>query len=177
VSKQRKGINVPLRGRDGSGMGKFRARVTLLLLLLLPVLGAAETLSGRVVRVVDGDTVYVLDASKERHKIRFAGIDAPERGQPFGKKSKQRMSELVAGRDARVDWYKKDRWGRLIGQVWVASPDCRADPCAKTVNAGFALVTSGLAWHYKKVPYIGKGLDVAICYLLKALRNSAVLAI
>jgi endonuclease YncB( thermonuclease family) len=60
------------------------------------------------------------------------------------------MSELVAGRDARVDWYKKDRWGRLIGQVWVASPDCRADPCAKTVNAGFALVTSGLAWHYKK---------------------------
>lgn len=121
-----------------------------LFLLLIPALTAAETLSGRVVRVVDGDTVYVLDAAQEQHKIRLAGIDAPERGQPFGKKSKQRMSELVAGRDARVDWYKKDRWGRLIGQVWVASPECRADPCPKTLNAGLTLVTSGLAWHYKK---------------------------
>jgi hypothetical protein len=64
-----------------------------------------------------------LDGTQEQHEILLACIDAPERGQPFGKRSKQRMSELVAGRDARVDWYKKDRWGRLIGQVWVASPD------------------------------------------------------
>jgi endonuclease YncB( thermonuclease family) len=122
-----------------------------LLLLLLPALTVAETaLSGHVVRIVDGDTVYVLDATQEQHKIRLAGIAAPERGQPFGKKSKQRMAELVASEDVEVDWYKKRRWGRLIGTVWVASPDCQVVPCPKTLNAGLALITSGLAWHFKR---------------------------
>jgi endonuclease YncB( thermonuclease family) len=124
-------------------------KLFLTLLLLLPALTAAETLSGHVVRVV-GDTVYVLDAVKEQHKIRLSGIDAPERGQPFGTKSKERMAELVAGQDVRVDWYKTDRWGRLIGTVWVASPDCRAASCAKTLDAGLTLITSGLAWHFKR---------------------------
>jgi endonuclease YncB( thermonuclease family) len=64
-----------------------------------------------------GDTVYVLDAAEEQHKIRLGGIDAPERGQPFGTKSKERMAELVAGKEAKVEWYKTDRWGRLIGTV------------------------------------------------------------
>jgi len=121
-----------------------------LLLLLLPLCVAAETLSGRVVRVVDGDTVYVLDGAKKQHKIRLAGIDAPERGQAFGTRSKDRMAELVAGQDVRVDWYKTDRWGRLIGTVWVASPDCRTASCAKTLDAGLALIKSGLAWHFKR---------------------------
>jgi len=126
-----------------------------LLFLLLPLclfsaFAMAETLSGRVTKVVDGDTVYVLDANREQHKVRLGGIDAPERGQPFGKRSKERMSALVAGQDVTVDWHKKDRWGRLIGTVWVASPDCRADPCPRTLNAGLALVTSGLAWHFKR---------------------------
>jgi endonuclease YncB( thermonuclease family) len=97
-----------------------------------------------------GDTVYVLDAAKKQHKIRLAGIDAPERGQPFGTKSKERMADLVAGRDVEVNWYKEDRWGRLIGTVWVASPDCRQAVCPKTLDAGLALITSGLAWHFKR---------------------------
>jgi endonuclease YncB( thermonuclease family) len=63
---------------------------------------------------------------------------------------KKRMIELVAGTDVEVDWYKKDRWGRLIGTVRVASPDCSAAECPKTLNAGLALVTSGLAWHFKR---------------------------
>jgi endonuclease YncB( thermonuclease family) len=121
-----------------------------LCLCRLPFAAAAETLSGRVVRVVDGDTVYVLDAAKKQHKIRLAGIDAPERGQPFGTKSKERMADLVAGRDVEVNWYKEDRWGRLIGTVWVASPDCRQAVCPKTLDAGLALITSGLAWHFKR---------------------------
>ena len=78
-----------------------------------------------------GDTVYVLDAAKRQHKVRLGGIDAPERGQPFGKRSKERMAELVAGKDVEVVWSEEDRWGRLIGTVWVGSPDCRRDPCSK----------------------------------------------
>jgi len=125
-------------------------RLLFLLLLLLPALTPAETLSGRVVRVVDGDTVYVLDGAKNQHKIRLGGIDAPERGQPFGTKSKERMAELVAGKDVAVDWYKTDRWGRLIGTVRVASPECRRATCPKMLDAGLALITSGLAWHFKR---------------------------
>jgi endonuclease YncB( thermonuclease family) len=119
-------------------------------LLLAPLSACADILSGRVVRVVDGDTVYVLDAAKTQHKIRLAGIDAPERGQPFGRRSKERMAELVAGKHADVDWYKEDRWGRLIGTIWVATPECRAAPCPKTLDAGLGLITSGLAWHFRK---------------------------
>jgi endonuclease YncB( thermonuclease family) len=52
----------------------------LLVLLFLPALASSETLSGRVVRVVDGDTAYVLDAARTQHKVRLGGIDAWERG-------------------------------------------------------------------------------------------------
>ncbi len=41
----------------------------------------ADTLTGKVVKITDGDTLYVLDANNKQHKIRLAGIDAPERRQ------------------------------------------------------------------------------------------------
>ena len=122
-------------------------------LLILGGVVRAESLLGRVVGVTDGDTVTVLDAAKAQHKVRLAGIDAPEKGQPFGERSKENLSRLVFGRDVRVDWHKKDRYGRLVGTVWVASPHApchqRSD-CAKTLDAGMAQLTVGLAWHYKK---------------------------
>jgi endonuclease YncB( thermonuclease family) len=127
-----------------------RLTQTLLVLLFAPVLSSAGTFTARVVSVVDRDTVYVLDAAKRQHKVRLGGIDAPERGQPFGKRSKDRMVQLVSGKDVEVVWYKEDRWGRLIGTVWVAPPECRVDPCPKTLDAGLALITSGLAWHFKR---------------------------
>ncbi|QKO20910.1 thermonuclease family protein [Rhodoferax sp. BAB1] len=55
-----------------------------LLLLVLALLASpsqAEIISGRVVHVADGDTITVLDASKVQHKVRLAGIDAPEKSQ------------------------------------------------------------------------------------------------
>jgi endonuclease YncB( thermonuclease family) len=60
------------------------------------------------------------------------------------------MAALVAGKDVEVDWYREDRWRRLIGKVWVAAPSCPAEPCPKTLDAGLALITSGLAWHFKR---------------------------
>jgi endonuclease YncB( thermonuclease family) len=57
-----------------------RGSIVALLFLLLPLSAAADILTGRVVKVVDGDTVYVLDAAKTQHKIRLGGIDGPERG-------------------------------------------------------------------------------------------------
>jgi endonuclease YncB( thermonuclease family) len=46
---------------------------------------------------MDGDTIVVLDANKVQHKIRLQGIDAPERHQAFGTKSREHLPDLVAG--------------------------------------------------------------------------------
>jgi endonuclease YncB( thermonuclease family) len=61
------------------------------------LLAIADTITGRVVKITDGDTVHVLDSTQERHKIRLQGIDAPERKQAFGKRSKEYLSDFVAG--------------------------------------------------------------------------------
>jgi endonuclease YncB( thermonuclease family) len=97
----------------------------------------AETLVGMVVAVQDGDTLTVLDAEKVQHKIRLAGIDAPEKGQPWGQRSKEGLSALAYRREVAVEWHKRDRYGRLIGKVLVEHRD---------VN--LTQVSSGLAWHY-----------------------------
>lgn len=105
-------------------------------------------MTGVVVGVSDGDTVTVLDAAKNQHKIRIDGIDAPERAQPFGQRAKEQMSALVFRKEVRLVGDKRDRYGRTVAKVWVPPPDC-AD-CLKTLDAGLAMLTSGLAWHYKK---------------------------
>ena len=63
----------------------------------------ADTITGRVVGVADGDTVTVLATNHQQHKIRLAGIDAPEKTQPFGTRSKQDLSDLVFNKEVRVD--------------------------------------------------------------------------
>lgn len=126
-----------------------------LVVLLLQVVSIAhsETLHGRVVAIADGDTVTVLDATNTQHKIRLAGIDAPEKMQSFGIRSKQNLSHLVYGKPVSVEYKKLDRYGRIVGKVMVASPDicpeARAD-CPKTLDPGLAQITVGLAWHYKQ---------------------------
>jgi endonuclease YncB( thermonuclease family) len=131
-------------------------RGALALCLLFPFLAApaalAEILQGRVVRIADGDTLTVLTANQTQVKVRLAGIDAPEKAQPFGERSRQNLARLVAGKAVEVRWHKRDRYGRVVGQVWVVSPDarCRGGGCPKTLDAGLAQVTVGLAWHYKQ---------------------------
>ncbi len=111
-----------------------------LVLLVFGSLCQADTLLARVVGVTDGDTVTVLDAGNREEKIRVGGIDAPEKRQAFGEKSKQSLASLVFGKDVRIEWKKRDRYGRIVGQVIV-------EP---SVDAGLAQLRSGLAWHYKK---------------------------
>ena len=52
---------------------------------------SAENLTGKVIRVADGDTITVLGSGNQQHKIRIAGIDAPEKGQPYGQKSRESL--------------------------------------------------------------------------------------
>jgi endonuclease YncB( thermonuclease family) len=122
--------------------------LTFALLLLASIAARAETLVGTVVGVADGDTVTVLDADHQQHKIRVGGVDAPEKAQPYGQRSKQSMSALVFGKEVNVQWNKRDRYRRIVGKVMVAPSDCPT--CPKTLDAGLAQITMGLAWWYEK---------------------------
>lgn len=113
-------------------------RILLLAFLLAAQVTYAVDLPGTVVRVVDGDTI-VLEAQGARHKIRLAGIDAPERNQPWGETSTRELRRMVAGRHVVVDWYKKDQWKRLIGTVRLAGED---------VN--LHMIERGIGWHFKR---------------------------
>jgi len=103
--------------------------------LSLPV--TADTLQGRVVGIADGDTVTVLDAGQAQHKIRLMGIDAPEKKQAFGQRSKQHLSDLVFQKQVVVEYSKKDRYGRTLGKILIDGVD--AQPCAGEGWDGLAL--------------------------------------
>lgn len=62
-----------------------------------------------MVGVADGDTITLLDADKVQHKIRLSGIDAPEKAQAFGNRSKQSLSDLVFAKAVTVDTEKRDK--------------------------------------------------------------------
>ena len=96
-------------------------------------------LAGKVIRITDGDTVHVLEESKRRHKIRLAGIDAPEKGQPYNKAATKYLKSMVAGKNVCVDWHKKDRYQRLVGVLNYKGQD---------IN--YQMVAKGYAWHFKK---------------------------
>lgn len=110
-----------------------------LIALIAPLICWGDSLSGRVVAVSDGDTVTVLVNDHDQYKIRVAGIDAPEKKQAFGQKSKALMSDLVYGKAVVVEWSKRDRYGRTIGKVMVNGQD-----------AGLEMLRAGMAWHYKQ---------------------------
>ena len=126
----------------------FILRSLLVLSALLVSIAHAETLLGRVVGVADGDTITVLDADRQQHKIRLGGIDAPEKAQPFGERSKQSLSRMVFGKDVRVEWDKRDRYGRIVGKVWVQPSD--GPTCPMNLDTGQAQLAAGLAWWYQK---------------------------
>lgn len=96
----------------------------------LPREERGEDLVGAVVRVVDGDTVWVRLAGGVE-KVRYIGIDAPEtshptRGEePGGRAATLVNSRLVGDRTVRLepDVQRRDRYGRLLAYVWVAAPD------------------------------------------------------
>ena len=99
----------------------------------------AQTVTGKVVRVADGDTITVLDAANAQHKVRLEKIDAPEKGQAFGAVAKSHLAELVAGKFVRVEWEKRDKYGRVLGVVYVGE-----------TTANLQMVKDGYAWHYKR---------------------------
>lgn len=108
-------------------------------LVLLATAAGADSVTGRVVGIADGDTLTLLDGANTQHKIRLTGIDSPEKKQPFGQHCKQSLSDLAYGRTVAVEANKRDRYGRVLGKVLVDGQD-----------ANLEQVRRGCGWHYKK---------------------------
>lgn len=110
-----------------------------LLALVLAGAAPAETITGRVVDVSDGDTLTLLTADRQRIKIRLAEVDAPEPDQPFGQRSRQSLAELALNRTVTVQARAHDDYGRTVGMVFVADQSLDAEQ-----------VRRGMAWVYRQ---------------------------
>lgn len=97
-----------------------------------------KLLRGKVIFVVDGDTIGLLDANKKQHRIRLEGIDAPESGQAFGTKSRQALNSLAYGKEVIVVYENEDQYGRILGHIYLNDRWLNYDQLA-----------SGMAWHYR----------------------------
>jgi endonuclease YncB( thermonuclease family) len=132
-------------GREIAITTRYIRRPPLVHLLLLVAVVAlsqtavAGTLHGRVVRVADGDTITVLVGGRVQHTVRLAGIDAPEKAQPYGDRAKRLLSDLVFGAEVDVEYDKHDRYGRIVGKVLRNGRD-----------ASLSLIEAGFAWHFKR---------------------------
>lgn len=94
--------------------------------------------SAKVVKISDGDTITILQG-KQQIKVRLFGIDAPELKQPYGKKSKQFLANLIAGKVVEVEENGKDRYKRTLGIIHYKGQDINAQ-----------MVLNGYAWAYIK---------------------------
>lgn len=110
----------------------------------------AEVLICLVVGVTDGDTITARcgqPGAYEQVKVRLQGIDAPERKQPYGTRARQALSDMVFERTAELRCGKTDRHRRKVCSVWVA-PESTPNG-ARTLDAGLAMVSTGMAWWYR----------------------------
>lgn len=117
------------------------------LALLFAVAAAdADSLSGVVIVVIDGDTVlfrpdHYHPASRAFLKLRLTGIDAPEKDQPFGDAATLALQKLALKRRGEFDLVATDRYGRKLGSLWVG---------AASVNE--EMVRQGWAWAASRDP-------------------------
>lgn len=116
----------------------FKTKNYLFLLIVATSPCWAQQLFGKVVGISDGDTLTVL-VDKQQMKVRLAEIDAPEKAQPFGQKSRQSLSSLCFQKRATVDVQDTDRYDRSIAKV-----------TCDGVDANVEQVRSGMAWVYRR---------------------------
>jgi endonuclease YncB( thermonuclease family) len=111
----------------------------LVLLLILVVSSSGADVSGKVVKIADGDTLTILTFDKKQIKVRLSEIDAPERKQAFGNKSRQALINLCAGSRAILKNTSKDRYKRTLATVYCDG-----------VDANTEMVKIGMAWVYDR---------------------------
>lgn len=125
-----------------------KTSVYMIAFLTLATLPTAEA-AGRVVKIIDGDTLDFLEGAKLQ-RVRLVDIDAPEKNQPFGNRAKQELNDLVQGaNDTLLQPIGKDRYGRILGRVIVK----KCEPACMNYYVNGEMVKRGFAWAYR---YHGK---------------------
>ncbi len=99
--------------------------------------------TGKVIKIKDGDSIVLLDSLNREIEIRLAFIDAPERGQDFGTKSKSYLSDLIYKKNVQYKVIEAtDRYGRIIGEIILND----------TIIINKEMIAAGMAWHYDQFP-------------------------
>jgi micrococcal nuclease len=130
------GSYFPLRSKHKQLFQRFAVAV---IVLICPGTSQASTFSGRVVSVLDGDTIEVLHDGKPE-RIRLNGIDCPEKGQAFGSRAKLATADMIFGKEITLKTHGRDKYGRTIADVLL--PD--------GTNVNQLLVSEGWCWWYQK---------------------------
>lgn len=96
---------------------------------------------GKVVKIVDGDTYDLLINGSKTLRIRMEGIDAPEKGMPFYRVSKDYLGSLCFQKQVRLEKTSMDkRNNRIVGFTYLGDER----------ELGHEMIKAGLAWHFKK---------------------------
>lgn len=115
-----------------------KLRISILFLFLTNITLCQIVITGKVVRIADGDTITLLDENNKQVKIRLYGIDCPEKHQDFGSVAKQFTADKCFNKRIKVEIKYTDRYRRKVGTVIL--------PNGKNLNK--ELLKAGLAWHY-----------------------------
>lgn len=99
------------------------------------------TLQVTVKRVIDGDSILVLDPkdNNKEYEVQLEGLDAPELKQEFGKESSEALAKWIEKKELRISWKSKDNFERLLAQVYVGETHINSE-----------MLKSGMAWHFKR---------------------------
>jgi micrococcal nuclease len=103
---------------------------------------ADDTVSGKVISVIDGNTLEVVGDDNEVHKVQLAGIDCPELGQEYGDRAKAYLQNRILDKEVVVTFIGKDRWGNYLATVMING----------TIDIRLELLEEGLAWTAERNP-------------------------
>ena len=112
-------------------------KLILLFFLFFTLSLFSAEITGKVIKISDGDTITIINSNNRKYKIRLDKIDAPELKQHFGINAKNHLVSLIAGKQVKVIYQKKDRYKRILGIVYLQE---------KEIN--LQMVQDGFAWHY-----------------------------
>lgn len=97
---------------------------------------AGEEIKGKIISVIDGNTIEILTGDQETYKVLLHGIDSPDPGQHYAEQAKKFLENLLLNKSVTIDLHGKDRLGNRLGEIRVeGTPDPRHE-----------LVKAGLAW-------------------------------
>lgn len=118
----------------------LRLYLVAILLLFGNIICHAQMFSVKVVGISDGDSFTVINNDHLQLKIRLFGIDAPEKKQDYGSKSKEYLSSLIFGRQITVNVQSQDKWGRYLAYVFTPEGE----------DVSLLMLRAGYAWHFKR---------------------------